>query len=226
MLKNYFKTAFRNLLRNKSYTAINVFGLAIGITVCLTIFLVIQFETSFDNFHSKKDRIYRVLTEFKDPSGASYSSGVPFPLPKTLRNDFPQLEKVTAIASDNFSLFAILDNKDGHAIKKFKENEGVFYTDPEFFELFDFRWLYGNAKSLSKPNNVALTKETAEKYFGSWKDAIGKTIKKDNEDLLKVTGIIDNVPANTDFQLKTVISYSGHETKNSTDWVSVSSDHG
>ena len=66
MLKNYFKTAFRNLLRNKSYTAINVFGLAIGITVCLTIFLVIQFETSFDNFHSKKDRIYRVLTEFKD----------------------------------------------------------------------------------------------------------------------------------------------------------------
>jgi energy-converting hydrogenase Eha subunit F len=113
MLKNYFKTAFRNLLRNKSYTAINVFGLAIGITVCLTIFLVIQFETSFDNFHSKKDRIYRVLTEFKDPSGVSYSSGVPFPLPGTLRNDFPQLEKVTAIANDNNSLFAIMDNNTG-----------------------------------------------------------------------------------------------------------------
>jgi hypothetical protein len=111
-------------------------------------------------------------------------------------------------------------------MKKFKEEQGIFYTEPEFFDIFDFPWLYGNPKSLNDPNTVALTKETAEKYFGSWKDAIGKTIKKDNEDLLKVTGIIDNVPANTDFQLKTVISYSGHETKNSTDWVSVSSDHG
>ncbi len=88
MFKNYFKTAFRNLLRNKVYTTINVLGLGVGIAVCLIIFLVIQFEKSFDNFHAKKDRIYRVLTEFKDPSGTTYSSGVPFPLPRTLKMTF------------------------------------------------------------------------------------------------------------------------------------------
>ncbi|WP_018615774.1 ABC transporter permease [Segetibacter koreensis] len=226
MFKNYFKTAIRNLSRNKSYTAINVLGLGVGIAVCLMIFLVIQFETSFDNFHSKKDRIYRVITELKDASGTNHSAGVPFPLPRTLRNDFPQLEKVTAINSDGNSLFAVMDDNSGRAVKKFKEEQGVFYTEPAFFDIFDFPWLAGNPKSLDEPNTVSLTKETAERYFGSWKNAIGKTIRKDNKDLLKVTGIIDNVPANTDFQLKTVISYKNFENYTSTDWVSVNSDHG
>lgn len=135
MFKNYFKTAFRNLYGNKSYTTINVLGLGVGIAVCLMIFLVIQFETSFDNFHAKKDRIYRMITEFKDPSGTGYSSGVPFPLPRTLRNDFPQLKKVAGINSDGNSLFAVMDNNSGQAVKKFKEEHGVFYTEPEFFDM-------------------------------------------------------------------------------------------
>src|SRR3954462_12989005 len=113
MFKNYFKTAIRNLSRNKSYTTINVLGLGVGIAVCLMIFLVIQFETSFDNFHSKKDRIFRVITEFKDASGTSHSAGVPFPLPRTLRNDFPQLEKVTAINNDGKSVFAVMADNSG-----------------------------------------------------------------------------------------------------------------
>ena len=226
MFQNYLKTAFRNLVRNKSYTTINVLGLGVGIAVCLTIFLVIQFETSFDTFHTKKDRIYRVITEFKDPSGINYSSGVPFPLPKTLRADFPQLEKVTAIANDDNTLYTISDDNTSQPARKFKEEQGVFFTEPQFFEIFDFPWLYGDPTSLSQPNNVALTKATAEKYFGSWKNAVGKTIKKDNKDLLKVSGIIDDVPANTDFQLKTVISYKTFEKSNSTDWVTVSSNHG
>src|ERR1700710_169286 len=109
MFKNYFKTATRNLGRNKALTTINVIGLGVGIAVCLVIFLVIQFETSFDNFHTKKDRIYRVLTEFKDPSGIDYSSGVPFPMARTLRNDFPQLEKVAAVSADDNTLLSIMD---------------------------------------------------------------------------------------------------------------------
>src|SRR3712207_4804744 len=113
MFKNYFKTAIRNVFRNKSYTIINILGLGVGISVCLMIFLVIQFEMSFDNFHPKKHRIYRVLTEFRGPSGTNYSSGVPFPLPSALRNDFPELEKVTAIASDGNSLIAVMDNAGG-----------------------------------------------------------------------------------------------------------------
>src|SRR6476659_1264871 len=97
MLKNYFKTAFRNLARNKTFTSINISGLELGISVCLIIFLVIRFETGFDEFHKKKDRIYRVLTEFHDANGINTSSGVPAPFPKALRADFPQLEKVTSI---------------------------------------------------------------------------------------------------------------------------------
>ncbi|MEJ7829501.1 MAG: ABC transporter permease [Segetibacter sp.] len=226
MFTNFFKTAFRNLVRNKTYTLINVLGLGAGIAVCIILFLVIQFDTSFDTFHKKKDRIYRVLTEFKDPSGNNFSSGVPFPLPAALRNDFPQLEKVTAIYADDNTLLTIVDEKNERSIKKFKEEKGVFFTEPQFFDIFDFSWLEGNAQSLNEPNTAALTKETAEKYFGNWKDAIGKTIKRNNKKLLKITGILANPPANTDFQCKVVISSKTSNNYNSDDWVTVSSNNG
>ena len=89
MIKNYFKTALRNLLRNKTYAMINITGLAVGIASCLLIFLVIQFETSFDTFHKKKDNIYRVVSEFHSPDGVFHSPGVPFPVTDALRIDFP-----------------------------------------------------------------------------------------------------------------------------------------
>jgi predicted permease len=225
MIKNYFKVALRNLSKNKGYTAINTLGLGVGIAVCLVIFLIIQFETSFDTFHTKKDRIHRVLTEFKDPSGTNYSAGVPFPLPATLRSDFPQLEKVAAIYSDDNTLLSVMDEKGERAVKKFKEAEGVYFVEPQFFEIFDFEWLYGNAKeALSEPNTIVLTKETAEKYFGSWKEAIGKTIKRNNKKLLKVTGVLATIPSNTDFQFKAVTSYKTF-VSSSDDWVTVSSNH-
>ncbi|MEP7171052.1 MAG: ABC transporter permease, partial [Bacteroidota bacterium] len=119
MLKNYFKTAFRNLIRNKTYTAINVLGLSIGIAVCLVIFLIIRFETGFDAFHTKKDRIYRVLTEFNDGGVKSLNAGVPFPLPKTIKSDFPQLEKVAAIYSADNSQLSVMDEKGEQSLKKF-----------------------------------------------------------------------------------------------------------
>ena len=102
MIKNYFKIAFRNLIRNKNYTIINIAGLAAGIAVCVIIFIVIQFETSFDNYHSKKDRIYRVLTEYHhaDASDIFYGRGVPLPMPAALKNSFPQIEKVAATYSE------------------------------------------------------------------------------------------------------------------------------
>src|SRR5215510_5450953 len=105
MLKNYFKTAFRSLVRNKNYTIINIAGLAIGIAVCMMIFMIIQYQTSFDNFHAKKDRIYRVLTEYHhaDSPDIFYGKGVPFPMPKGLKTEFPQIQEVTPFfaARDN-----------------------------------------------------------------------------------------------------------------------------
>jgi len=96
MFKNYFKIAFRSLIRNQNYTIINIAGLAVGIAVCMIIFIIIQFHTSFDDFHKDKDRVYRVLTEQRhaDAATISYAKNVPFPMPERLKTAFPQLEQI------------------------------------------------------------------------------------------------------------------------------------
>ena len=139
MFKNYFKTTFRNLIRNKNYTLINIAGLAAGIAVCIMIFIIIQFELSFDNFHSKKDRIYRVITEYHhaDAPDIFYGPGVPQPLPFALRRDFPEVEKVAPNESFNDGQILVL-NENGQTAKKFKEKTGIFFTDPSFFGILDF----------------------------------------------------------------------------------------
>ena len=229
MIKNYIKTAWRNLLRNKSYAAINVVGLAIGIAACMLIFLIIQFETSFDNFHSKKDHIYRVVTAFSGPDGKHLDSGVPLPIADGLRLDFPQLKGVGAILRNDGSHYSVAQS--GGAVKKFKEND-AYYAEPEFFNVFDFGWLAGDKKTaLSEPNTVVLSQEEAEKFFGNWHDAIGKTIRYENQKDLKVTGILKNSLPNTDFPLKVVVSYATMKLKggdhygNIHDWVSTFGDH-
>ena len=220
MFKNYFKTAFRSLARKKTYTIINISGLAVGISVFLVIFMIIQFQTSFDSFHSKKDRIYRVLTEHhnEDASTVSYAKGVPFPLPTGLKTAFPQLQQVVPVYASHNDQFQVLDDN-GTPEKNFKEQNGVFYTSPSFFKIFDFPLIAGSYASLNDPNHVLLTKETAEKYFGDWKSATGKNIKltgfyRINAGLfqfppviLKVSGVLASIPANTDFQFKMVVSW-------------------
>src|ERR1041384_283553 len=113
MLKNYFKTAFRSLIRNRSYTIINIAGLAVGIAVCMIIFMIIQYQTSFDGFHSKGNRVYRVLTEthHADVGTTTYGKNVPFPMPAWLKTAFPQLEQVAPVyASHNDELQVLDDN--------------------------------------------------------------------------------------------------------------------
>jgi len=220
MFNNYFKTAFRSLIRKRNYTVINIAGLAVGIAVCIIIFIIIQFQTSFDTFHSKKDRIYRVLTEqhHADAGTISYEKNVPFLMPEGLKTEFPQLQQIAPVyASHNDELLVLDDN--GTPVRNFEEQSGVFYTSPAFFKIFDFPLLAGSYESLKDPNNVLLTKEIAEKYFGDWKTAVGKTIKLTGyysigaalfqfpEVALKVSGILETIPANTDFQLKLVVAY-------------------
>jgi putative ABC transport system permease protein len=227
MIKNYFKTAFRNIKRNKSYAVINVLGLAIGIATSLLIFLVIQFETSFDNFHSKKNNIYRVCTEFHNQDGASYSGGIAFPVAPQLRLDFPQLKEVACIFRMGDGQITVQSDANNQQKKLHEDN--IFYAEPMFFKMFDFSFLAGNATtSLTEPNSVVLTQKIAEKYFGDWKSAIGKIIKHDNKYTYKVTGILKNVPANTDFPLSVVVSYATLKNtgieRNLNDWVSTFSD--
>ncbi len=220
MFKNYFKTAFRSLSRNRNYTIINIAGLAVGIAVCMMIFIIIQFQTSFDDFHTNKDRVYRVLTEshHADAGNITYEKNVPFQMPTGLKTEFPQLEQVAPVyASHNDELQVLDDN--GMPVKNFKEQSGVFYTSPSFFKMFNFPLLAGSYESLKDPNNVLLTKEIAETYFGDWKLAVGKTIKIQGyysmgaglfqfpATALKVSGVLATIPANTDFQLKLVVAW-------------------
>ena len=230
MIKNYFKTAFRNLIRRRNYTIINITGLAAGIAICLVIFIVIQYERSFDNYHKKKDRIYRVLTEYHhaDAPDIFYGKGVPSPLPAALKTNFPQAEKVAPVYSEGNDQIQVLDDN-GQPVKKFKEEHGVFFTEPSLFDIFDFKWLAGNTSSLRNPNSVVLTKSMAEKYFGDWQFAIGKTLKWNNRDVLKVTGILADAPENTDLQLKVVIAFGTGFTADfakSSNWDGTGSSYG
>ena len=238
MFRNYLKIARRNLMRNKAYAAINITGLAVGIAVCMVIFIIIQFQTGFDNFHTKKDRIYRVLTEYHHAESAdiTYGKDLPFPIPLGLKTAFPQLEVAPIFASQNDQLL-VVDNK-GNTEKAFKEQRGLFFTSPSFFKIFNFPLIVGSYESLKDPNNVLLTKEIAEKYFGDWKSAMGRTIKlqvggymfEHGTDLVTVSGILENIPANSDFQLKAVVAYgtgfTGSYLAGSTDWNTTVSDYG
>src|SRR5436190_16489136 len=237
MIRNYFpaghfmKTAFRSLIRNGNYTIINIAGLAVGISVCMMIFIIIQYQTSFDSFHTRKDRVYRLLTvsHHADAATTTYGKNVPFPMPTGLKTAFPQLEQVAPVYASHNDELQVLDGN-GTPVKNFKEQSGVFYTSPSFFKMFDFPLLAGSYESLKEPNNVLLTKEIAEKYFGDWKTAIGKTIKlqvggyifEHGTDILKVSGILATIPANADFQLKLVVAYgtgaTGSVMATITDW--------
>jgi putative ABC transport system permease protein len=221
MFKNYLKTAFRNLHRHKSYALINIFGLAVGIAASLLIFLVIQFESSFDNFHKKRHSIYRIASRFATQDGYDYSGGVSFPVAQGLRLEMSQLKEVAAIYRRGGQITLDAGNSQ---LKKLNEDY-FFYAEPGFFKMFDFGWLAGTPETcLKDPNSVVLTQNTAEKYFGSWKTAIGKTIKYDNKTLYKVTGILKNIPANTDFPLSMVAGYTALQNtyikNNLTDWIS------
>ena len=151
MLKNYIITTLRNIRRNKIYAIINTLGLTVGISACLLLFLVIQFETSFDNFHPKKNSIYRVCTAFHNQDGTSYDDGISFPVAKGLRLDYPQITEVASIFSNGGQITVDQPNQQS---KKFIENN-FYYAEPEFFNMFHFEWLQGSPKtSLNDPNSA------------------------------------------------------------------------
>lgn len=215
---NYFKTGIRTLFRNRSYAAINITGLAVGIAACLLIFLVIQYQTSFDNFHKNKDRIFRVVAATQTPDGTEYSRANTFPLAGALKMDYPQLEQVARIfVQDNMQLTVMQDK--ANATQQMFKVPYLFFADPEFFDIFNFPFIAGNPKTaLSEPNTIILTQETADKYFGNWQAAINNYIKYDNEKVCKVTGVLKNAPANTDFPLQAVLSLKTYSQHASTDW--------
>ncbi|MBS1936090.1 MAG: ABC transporter permease, partial [Bacteroidetes bacterium] len=225
MIKNYFKTALRNLARHKSNSIINIAGLMVGFAAFLLIFLVVQYEQSFDDFHKNKNSIYRVVRIGKNPVGREYRTGVPFPVTQTLRLDIPQLVNAAAIDAQS-NVQVNIPAPDGSTLKKFKEKDGVFIAEPNFFQMFDFPLASGNIKTaINEPNTALVTKDIATKYFGDWKTATGKIVKMFGLDI-KVTGVLDNMPSNTDFPLKVVVSYATlMKYVDMNDWGSISDEN-
>ncbi|AYL97992.1 ABC transporter permease [Mucilaginibacter celer] len=230
MFKNYFKIAWRNLMRNKSYATINITGLAIGVAACLLIFLVVQYQTSFDNYHTNKDRIYRVLNVSHGPDGVHAGSGTPLPMVEGLRLDFPEIKLAANIMKNDGSHYTVGDVRNTSTFKKFREDL-AYYADPEFFKMFDYKWLAGDKNTaLADPKTIILSREEANKFFGDWHNAMGKTIRYENRRDLKVTGIIEDTPVNTDIPIKLAISWisliekGGDLNGNAKDWISTFGD--
>ncbi|HEV2483308.1 MAG TPA: FtsX-like permease family protein, partial [Puia sp.] len=185
-------------------------------------------ETSFDDFHRAKERIFRVLTEYHHSKDHEtfYGAEVPMPLPAIIKTDLPDLENSAGVFGSSGDQLFVLD-ANGQVIKKFREKSGVFAMEPAFFEIFNFPWLSGDPQtSLKEPNSIVLSKETATRYFGDWRKAIGGTIKMNNILLLKVTGILATIPANTDFQIKAVIPFRILGISRSSDWSNASNKFG
>jgi putative ABC transport system permease protein len=196
MFQNYLTIALRKLAKQRDYALLNVLGLGLSIACSVLIFSIIQHHRSFDNYHQKSDRIARVVMDVKAETMMAFS-GVPMPMGKTLREECPILEKV-AMRMEEGTTFVSVANPNG-GMDKYKEVDRFAWVEPEYLEILDLPLLHGEVKSLSEPNTVILSAKQAKKFFGSI-DAIGKTIRVNNKTELRVVGILQDLPNNTDYK--------------------------
>jgi predicted permease len=216
MIRNYIKIAFRNLLRHRGFTILNVLGLSVGVAASLLLFMVVQYELSFDKFHADYDQIYRVVRRQVYPSGQEDTSpGTPLPVAVALKTDIPQFEKIVPIYGTLDPQVTVLGtdpNSTDVSTKFIEQNEGLM-VGPEFFELFNYEWLIGTPRVLAQPNVVVLSRKYAEKYFQDYQKAVGQYIKINNITTMRVGGVLENAPVKTDFPLNLVLSYESKRAK-------------
>jgi len=199
MLFNYLKLAFRNISRQRFYAIINILGLAIGLAICLLILLFVKDEMSYDKHHSKADRIYRINMVWgkQDGQGKEFPIG-PYRLRDAVETDFPELEKIVRFSPANGVLVSYGD-------KNYEENR-TFFADKELFDVFDYELVSGNeATALAEPFTVVLSQSTAQKYFGK-EDPMGKTLRVNDENDVKVTGVFKDMPETTHLSADAFIS--------------------
>lgn len=202
MVRNYIKIAFRNLWKHKSFSAINIAGLAAGLTACFFILSYVRFELSYDSFHSKADRIYRLRDDVITPTETIPNGISVYPAGPAIAQDFPEVESFVRVAPQELILM--------HGDKKFRESNLVL-ADSTFFNIFDFNLQEGHAPSvLAAPNSIVLSTETAGKYFGN-ASPLGKTMQiplGENVMTVTVTGVMHNLPENAQIKADAIISLS------------------
>ena len=190
MIKNYFKTAWRNLKRNKIYAAINIFGMAVGLAAFWMIALYVSDELSYDRSFANSNRIYRVVQHANWEGGSLNIVPTSAPFAPNLKNEFPEIEDAARIGIEGGGVITYGD-------ETFKQDD-ICFTDNSFFKLFDHAFLYGNpATALLQPNTIVVTQTLAKRIFGDESKAMGKTIQFDGNNPVNITGVIKDLPANT-----------------------------
>jgi putative ABC transport system permease protein len=200
MIKNYLKIAWRNLVKNKLFSAINIFGLALGITSCLLIILYVVDEMSFDNFHEKGDRIYRLNNDIVYGGKDMRMAQTPDILAPTLKKDYPQVENYTRF----YNAGAYLVKKPN--VANFIREENILFADSTVFEVFTFPLVAGNpTTALNEPTVIVISESAAKRHFGA-ENPIGKTLNLDNRKDYKITGVMKDIPKNSQIKADFFIS--------------------
>lgn len=200
MFKNYLLIATRTLSKNLGYTSINVFGLAIGLACCLLVTLYIRFETSFENFHENKASLYRYVSRYERDGQMRMQTNLPPGMAPLLANHFSEVEHYTRFGEVDERPLMVFEKQPLDA-KRF------VMADAGFFQMFTFPLVQGDAKTvLTRPFTIAIAQSVAEKYFPGG-DALGKTIRFDNEFDFEVSGVFEDVPANSHLQFTYVSSF-------------------
>jgi putative ABC transport system permease protein len=210
MIKNYLKTAVRNLFKHKGYTFINILGLAIGMAACLLIILFVRHELSYDGYHRNSDRIYRVAMAARWGGRDFDIAVVPAATAKAMVTDFPEVEDAVRFRQRGDYIVQYKD-------QSFRE-EKIIFTDTTFFKLFSIPLLQGDAdRALIEPYSIVLSRKTAQKYFRD-EDPLGKTLKLDNRQDYNVTGIFEEIPDNTHFHFDILLSMESLEESRDANW--------
>jgi len=199
MFLNYFKIAFRNMLKQKSYSIINISGLALGIAVCVMISLYVRAELSYDMFNERADRIYRLERQSLDPNGAVRNTGNTLAPSFTilLEKDFPEFEHIARIYHS--------PNRVEYDEKSFLEGN-IFYAEDDIFEIFTLPMVKGNPETaLKEPFSIVLSQSTAQKYFGT-EDPIGKNVEILDQSY-SITGVIEDTPEYSHIHFDLIPSY-------------------
>ncbi|TAN16886.1 MAG: FtsX-like permease family protein [Chitinophagaceae bacterium] len=197
MFKNYFKTAFRNLWRNKGYSLLNISGLAIGIACAGFIFLWVKDELNFDRFNKRIDQLYLIRENQKYDTYTATFGSTPAPMAPAMQAEIPGIANTCRLGGWGTSKLITIGNKAMYA-------KGA-YVDPSLFSMFTFPFVEGNAKNaFGQLYSMVITQSTAKKFFGNEKNVIGKTVRVDNKQDYVITGVIKDIPENSTVQFEWV----------------------
>ncbi|WP_375447163.1 ABC transporter permease [uncultured Fibrella sp.] len=205
MLRSYIKIAFRNLWKNRLFSALNIIGMGVGMAAVGLMSLYIVHELSYDRFHANADRIVRVVHYANWPGGNLQLAPTSAPFASALKSDYPEVEQTVRIQPEGGGPITYKDKK---------LNVGdILFADRTMFEVFSFPFLYGDPKTaLAQPQSIVLTKSLAEKLFGQANKAVGQTVAFSNNFPNRVTGVIDDVPANSHLQFSALRSLPANYT--------------